>query len=47
MVAVAVVIILIMVGSGSNGVNMCVGVCVYESEFLLSRQGNGKPSNSD
>lgn len=47
MVAMAVVIILVMVGGSGNGVDMCIGVCIYESEFLLSRQGGGKLSNSD
>ena len=47
MVTVAVVIILIMVGSSGDGIDMCIGICMYELEFLLSRQGGGKPNNSD
>lgn len=47
MVIMAVVIILVMVGGGGDGVDIYVGVCAYELEFLLSRQGGGKLSNSD
>lgn len=37
MVIMAIVIILVMVGDGNDGVDICINVCVYELEFLLSR----------
>ena len=47
MVTIAIMIILVMVSSSNDSVDIYIGVCMYESEFSLSRQGGGKPSNSD